>query len=99
MGEEEKELLAAVTCPQLFMPAGGDAPSTKTGGLAEEVLGHLVEIEEFPHMQHGWAVRGGETLAAPTAQTAQPSLPFRHERSGGGQRREEGNSRNLTVLC
>ena len=92
----EKELLAAVTCPQLFMPAGGDAPSTKAGGLAEEVLGKLVEIEEFPHMKHGWAVRGGETLPAPTAQT---SLAFRHERSGGGQRREEGNSRNLTVLC
>ena len=60
LGEEEKDLLAGVKCPQLMMPAEGDAASTKTGGLAQEVLGELVEIEEFPHMKHGWTVRGGE---------------------------------------
>jgi len=40
------------------MPAGADAPSTKAGGLAGSVLGELLEIEEFPEMQHGWTVRG-----------------------------------------
>ena len=60
LAEEEKDLLGAVKCPQLMMPAGADAPSTKAGGLAGSVLGELLEIEEFPEMQHGWTVRGGE---------------------------------------
>lgn len=60
MEEEEKDLLAGAKCPQLMMPAEGDAASTKTGGMAEEVLGELVEIEEFSDMKHGWTVRGGK---------------------------------------
>ena len=59
MGEEEKSLLSAVKCPQLFMPAGADSASCKAGGLAQEVLGSLLEVVEFPNMEHGWSIRGG----------------------------------------
>ena len=59
MGEDERALLSAVQCPQLFMPAGADAASCKAGGLAEEVLGDLLELVEFPSMEHGWSIRGG----------------------------------------
>ena len=59
MGEEERALLSPVQCPQLFMPAGADAASCKAGGLAEEVLGDLLEVVEFPSMEHGWSIRGG----------------------------------------
>jgi len=58
LGEDEKQLLTAVKCPQLFMPAGGDAESCKAGGLGEEVLGSKLKIVEFGEMQHGWTVRG-----------------------------------------
>lgn len=58
VGEEEKDLLQAVKCPQLFMPAGGDAVETKPGGLAQQVLGDKLEIIEFNDMLHGWTTRG-----------------------------------------
>ena len=58
LGEDEKQMLTAVKCPQLFMPAGGDAESCKAGGLGEEVLGSKLKIVEFGEMQHGWTVRG-----------------------------------------
>ena len=36
VGEEERALLAPVTCPQLFMPAAGDHANTFPGGLGEQ---------------------------------------------------------------
>ena len=30
----------------------------KKGGLAEQVLGDLGEVIEFPDMTHGWTTRG-----------------------------------------
>ena len=70
MGEEEKSLLAGVRSPQLFMPAGADSPSCKAGGLAQEVLGDLLELVEFPDMKHGWSIRGGRN-----SENSQSSLP------------------------
>merc|ERR1711892_169338 len=58
LGEDEKQLLSSIKCPQLFMPAGGDVESCKEGGLAEQVLGDELTITEFPDMRHGWTVRG-----------------------------------------
>jgi len=58
MGEDEKNIVSSIKCPQLFMPAGADAESCKKGGMAEQVLGSKLEITEFPDMQHGWTVRG-----------------------------------------
>ena len=60
VGEEERSLLAPVTCPQLFMPAAGDHANTYPGGLGQEVLGDKLTITEFRDMQHGWTIRGGE---------------------------------------
>jgi len=61
LGEDEKQLLTKIGCPQLFMPAGADAESCKKGGLGEQVLGSNLEVTEFPDMQHGWTVRGDMT--------------------------------------
>ena len=36
VGEEERAVLAPVTCPQLFMPAAGDHANTYPGGLGEQ---------------------------------------------------------------
>jgi len=58
LGEDEKELLKSVRCPQLFMSAGNDNANVKTGGLGSEVLGSKLEIVEFPDMVHGWTTRG-----------------------------------------
>ena len=60
LGEEERALLAQVSCPQLFMPAQGDHANTRPGGLGQELLGNKLTITEFNDMQHGWTVRGGE---------------------------------------
>ena len=38
LGEDEKQLITKIGCPQLFMPAGADAESCKKGGLGEQVL-------------------------------------------------------------
>jgi len=55
----EEERLKAVKCPQLLMPAGNDADTVKTGGLAQKVLcEEKCEVLEFPDMTHGWSVRG-----------------------------------------
>ena len=43
---------------QLFMPAGSDPDSVKTGGLASQVLGNNATVVEFPTMRHGWTARG-----------------------------------------
>lgn len=58
LNEIEEDLLTDIVVPQLLMPAGGDAESCKTGGLAEKVLGDKLSIVEFPEMQHGWTTRG-----------------------------------------
>lgn len=58
LGEEERALLAQVSCPQLFMPAQGDHANTRPGGLGQELLGNKLTITEFNDMQHGWTVRG-----------------------------------------
>ena len=60
LGEEERALLAPVSCPQLFMPGQGDHANTRPGGLAHELLGDKLTITEFNDMQHGWTIRGGE---------------------------------------
>jgi len=56
--EDEKEILKEIKCPQFFLPADGDSPTTKFGGIGKEVLGDALEIVEFPEMQHGWSIRG-----------------------------------------
>ena len=38
----------------------------RIGGLGQKVLGHGVEIIEFPDMKHGWAVKSD--LSAPEVQ-------------------------------
>jgi len=58
MGEVEKDILQAITCPQLFMPAGNDPPNVKAGGVGSEALGEKLEIIEFGDMSHGWTTRG-----------------------------------------
>ena len=52
------EILKEIKCPQFFLPADGDSPTTKFGGIGKEVLGDALEIVEFPEMQHGWSIRG-----------------------------------------
>jgi hypothetical protein len=59
--EDEGELLKAVKCPQLFMPADGDHENTRPSGLGRKILGDSLEIVEFPDMQHGWTIRGDLT--------------------------------------
>ena len=81
MGEDERSLLSGVQCPQLFMPAGADSPSCKTGGLAEEVLGGQLEVVEFPDMEHGWSIRGGQDSQSQSVLITQLPRYFRHEGS------------------
>jgi len=56
--EEEGDILQAIACPQLFMPAGNDPPNVKPGGIGSSVLGDKLEIVEFDDMVHGWTTRG-----------------------------------------
>ncbi len=56
--EDEESLLKDIKCPQLFLLAEGDSPTTKFGGIGKKVLGDALEIVEFPDMQHGWTIRG-----------------------------------------
>ena len=56
--DDEEMLLKDIKCPQLFLPAEGDGPTTKFGGMGKKVLGDALEIVEFPEMQHGWSLRG-----------------------------------------
>ena len=58
IGENEEEIMKAIKCPQLMMPAGHDHKNVKIGGLDQRVLGKDCEIVEFPDMVHGWSVRG-----------------------------------------
>ena len=57
VNQDEEELLKEVKCPQAFLPASQDGPSTKPGGLGKKVLGDFLEIIEFPDMNHGWSVQ------------------------------------------
>jgi len=56
--ENEETLLKDIKCPQFFLPAEGDSPTTKFGGIGKKVLGDALEVVEFPDMQHGWSIRG-----------------------------------------
>jgi len=56
--EDESEILKAIKCPQMFMPAGNDAETCKPGGLAEQILKENLSIVEFPDMVHGWTTKG-----------------------------------------
>jgi len=56
--ENEEEILKAVKCPQMFMPAEGDHENTYPAGLGKKVMGDALEIVTFPDMKHGWSVRG-----------------------------------------
>ena len=56
--EDEEMLLKDIKCPQFFLPAEDDSPSTKFGGMGKKVLGDALEIVEFPEMKHGWSLRG-----------------------------------------
>lgn len=59
LGESEEDLLkGSLGTPQLFMPAGNDAPEVKPGGLGSQTLGDKLTIIEFPDMVHGWTTRG-----------------------------------------
>ena len=60
LGEDEEEVLKSIkpSSVQLFMPAGGDSPNVKPGGLGEKILAEKLTIVEFPKMRHGWTVRG-----------------------------------------
>ena len=58
LGESEEEVLRAVKGKHLFLAAGNDSESAKSGGLAEKTLGESVTIVEFPDMIHGWSIRG-----------------------------------------
>lgn len=60
-GENVSTLFENIKCPQLFMPAGADAPEDRLGGLASQILGSKLEIVEFNEMLHGWTVRGNMT--------------------------------------
>lgn len=79
LGEVEKELLEAIKCPQLFMPAGNDPINVKAGGVGEEVLGDKLTIVEFPDMVHGWTTRGdmkNEKVNADVKKAFQLALDF-----------------------
>ena len=56
--EDEEMILKEIKCPQFFLPADGDSPTTKFGGIGKKILGDALEIVEFPDMQHGWSIRG-----------------------------------------
>lgn len=56
--EDEEIILKEIKCPQFFLPADGDSPTTKFGGIGKKTLGDALEIVEFPDMQHGWSIRG-----------------------------------------
>ena len=65
LGEDPLELMRAVQCPQLIMPAASDPVEDKTGGVHVNILEENagVEVVEFPEMQHGWTVRGNMSEA------------------------------------
>ena len=64
--ENEESVLKEIKCPQFFLPASNDNPTTKFGGLGKQVLGDSLDIVEFPDMQHGWSIRGD--LSDPTVE-------------------------------
>merc|ERR1712136_1459 len=79
LGEDETDILKAVQCHQLFMPAGNDHANVKPGGLGDTILGDLLEILEFPDMTHGWTTRGDMadvTVNRDVKKAAQAALDF-----------------------
>ena len=60
LSENEEEAYEAIKNKsyQLFMPAGSDPDSVKTGGLASNILKKRAKVVEFPDMNHGWTTRG-----------------------------------------
>ena len=43
--EDEEAILKDIKCPQFFLPADGDSPTTKFGGIGKKVLGDALEIK------------------------------------------------------
>eukprot|EP00090_Calanus_glacialis_P028045 TRINITY_DN4481_c0_g1_i1.p1 TRINITY_DN4481_c0_g1~~TRINITY_DN4481_c0_g1_i1.p1 ORF type:complete len:242 (+),score=74.77 TRINITY_DN4481_c0_g1_i1:39-764(+) len=64
LGEQEADILAKISCDQLFLPAGNDGPEVKKGGLAQQMLKETLQITEFPEMNHGFLSRGDMTNPA-----------------------------------
>ena len=58
VGENESEVLSQIVAPQMFMNEAGVSASLSPGGLADQILGNKLVIEEFPDMAHGWTVGG-----------------------------------------
>jgi len=58
LGEDVKETISAVCCPQLFMPAGGDAKEDMANGQSKQILGDKLKVIECLEMKHGWVTRG-----------------------------------------
>jgi len=56
--ESEEDILKAVKCPQMFMPAEGDHANTYPDGLGKKVMGDALSVVTFPDMKHGWSIRG-----------------------------------------
>ena len=66
-GEVEKDITAAVKCPQLLCPAGNDPDNVKPGGELIKIvegLGLECKSVEYPEMSHGWVIRGDATQEA-----------------------------------
>ncbi|XP_023322332.1 hydrolase tropI isoform X2 [Eurytemora carolleeae] len=106
LGEDSTEIMKAVQCPQLIMPAATDPVADKTGGEHVQILeeGAGVEVIEFPDMQHGWTVRGDmsdpkvKSLTCANAHLSnrmrRRKLPEFNQNKGCS----EGNQRNNGVL-
>mmetsp|Transcript_23623 Transcript_23623/g.74234 ORF Transcript_23623/g.74234 Transcript_23623/m.74234 type:complete len:90 (+) Transcript_23623:423-692(+) len=62
-GLDEPGLAAEVKCPQLLMPAGGDADHYRDGTLTDIINANGFEgaAVDFPDMRHGWTIRGDAT--------------------------------------
>ena len=56
--ENEESVLKEIKCPQFFLAASNDSPTTKFDGLGKQVLGDSLDVVEFPDMLHGWSIRG-----------------------------------------
>eukprot|EP01096_Ripella_sp_DP13-Kostka_P016146 TRINITY_DN776_c0_g1_i2.p2 TRINITY_DN776_c0_g1~~TRINITY_DN776_c0_g1_i2.p2 ORF type:complete len:260 (-),score=109.90 TRINITY_DN776_c0_g1_i2:39-779(-) len=55
----DEKLVSEATCPQLFCPAGNDAPTDPLKAvLDQKPFGDRCVYHPFPDMLHGWSVRG-----------------------------------------
>lgn len=63
-GIDDNEVMAAISCPQMFLTASNDPADEKKGGSEEQILsrnpdwGSKCVFHEFPHVSHGWVTRG-----------------------------------------